>query len=193
MSRSEEDIIVHHILRSEDNVGYAFDVANAYPKARHRLIAKEMSALKQLLQDQLGPDVAFPEDGFGAAWIARYATFSVRVRSWPEDITVAIQADASDARQLFLGVTDAGASADPDLRRHLNTALSKLKSSGMENVWAWWYELDPPYRDWNTKDAMIRFHNGDAAKDFAGWIVKAARIVQAVLEERTTGETPGST
>lgn len=191
-SNEEEDIVVQHILRSEENVGHAVDVANAYPKARLRLIAKEMSALKRLLRGQLGPDVTFPEDGFSAAWIPRYATFSVRRRSWPEDITVAIQADASDARQLFLGVTDAGPSAEPDLRRRLNGALSQLKPRGEENVWVWWYELDPPYLDWSTKEAMIRFHSGSAAKDLAGWIVEAARIVQAVLEEPTTGRTSGS-
>lgn len=192
-SSEEEDIIVQHILRSEENVGHAVDVANAYPKARLRLIAKEMSALRQLLRDQLGQDAEFPEDGFSVPWMGRDATFSLRMRSWPEDITVAIQAELSDARQLFLGVTDAGESAEPDLRRRLNVALSHYKFGGMENVWAWWYELDSPYRDWNTKEAMIRFHNGSAAKDLAGWIVEAARIVQAVLEEPTTGRASGST
>lgn len=176
MKTSETPVIARHI---RDHLDLAYDVAATYPEVHRQLLREGLAAMKEHLHAAIPPGELEITDGFSPDPYQRYVHLSARRRTWPAGIAVAIEPQATNARQLIIGLL---AQPPAQIPSEAVTKLNRdIRAGNASNHWAWWYMLDAPYRHWDEKRAVLAFGNGDAPKELAAQLLAVIRTADPLI------------
>ena len=200
-SSSEEEIILEHALSNQEDLDTTLDIAFAFSELRRRIIVGFLEKLGTFVLDEFrrrSDDESEWEiviDDYHrdlrSSPLEKYLRFGFGKTSWRRQYGVALEPHKDNACDVRIGVwreynqtTKMGAPRfQPNglLRDELN---HRIRNGGTNDnpYWEWHYALDAPYRNWNTKEALIKLYNGQKAVEdlgqyFVSIIEKAAPII----------------
>lgn len=174
MTTTRDEIVAQHIMKDTHNLELALDVVAAYPIVRDKLIRDAMAKIKHRLQEHFASTELEIEDSFTVDPAAKYATFVMRDPSWPAGLRVGLQADRREAGYLFLGVHVADDATVPE---GLNDALDVVRRGLTSPAWPWYYWLEGPHLNWNTKEALLLLRAGETVNVVSTGLIEVARAL----------------
>ena len=200
-SSIERDIILKHALSNPENLETTLDIGLALSDLREKIIKGFLDQLEESVLGQLNQRSDKSEweividayhHNLRESPLKRYLRFGFGKESWGNQYGVALEPLKDNACEVIVGVwrrydekTKKGAQRfqpKDHLRKELNHKIRNGRTNG-DPYWEWHHPLDDPYRNWNTKEALIKLHNGEAVeyigKKFVEIINKAAPIIDA--------------
>jgi len=183
MNPNEQAVIAQHIRKHLD---LAYDVAATLPKVREELIREGIRALKRILVSSFEAGELEVVETFSEAPFAKNAYLSARHRMWPAGVTVSMEADASLARYVFLGLHVEPPTTVP--AKVIETLDRRLRSGRASNDLVWWHWLDDGFQHWDERAAVLAFGNGDAPERLASFILDVVNVVHPFLSSEEPSE-----
>ena len=187
MRDSERAMIIEHIMDATmpNNLATALDTADViYDGKKQVVVAGAEALVAHVTTSDPTADLRCVEDSLRKDPMRSGVRLEFRYEHWPLGHTVGIFADGGNASKVFIGVTGRG-----PLEERLQRLLNEYHAggSGTEH-WPWWYWLAPPFNQLTSKEAVLRLHSGEAAKELAAQIRDVVAIVDTFYgEARSTG------
>ena len=196
-SSTERDIILEHALRNQENLETALDIVFSFPGLQEQIIVGFLNKLEKFVLDELG-------DPDGSKWkvnngslrdspLGKGKVFSFGNKSWGDQYGVALAPEKGNVREVAIGAY--GRTTKPRVGRLKETldailkaldATIKLRETDEDEngLLHWRYSYpDAPYRDWNTKDALIKLYNGKAVEDLGPDLVQIINVAAPIIDK----------
>ena len=196
--RNEREITLAHALERE-NLGTTLDIGLAFPALRERIIVGFLDKLEKFVLDKLKqrPDASewgiFIEDDdhdLRKPPLKRYQYFGFGKISWKKQYGVALQPQSDNAGDVIIGIwrqydekTGTGVQRIDLLFQELNN----IRNGKHSDWWEWYHFLEDPYRNWNTKEALIKLHNGEAVEHIGSKLGQIINVAAPIIDEHVRG------
>lgn len=189
---TERDTILKHALEKE-NLETALDINSAFKGDLHgQIIVGFLAELKKYVLDTLG-DLDEREwqldKNLVDSPLQAHKSFGLKKNAWNGQYAVILAPQQNDARDFRIGVwKQKDEPSQPSLKSKLDDTFSR--NGDANNWWEWYHYLDAPYRNWNTKEALIKLHDGEAVEpigqEFVEIIKVAARIIDTHVQKSSS-------
>ncbi|MCY4614658.1 MAG: PD-(D/E)XK nuclease family protein [Nitrospira sp.] len=182
---SERDIILKHVLSNSENLETTLDIGFAFNELRKRIIVGFLDKLEEFILDRLADASEWKIDrSLVDSPLTTYSWFGFKKSAWNDKYGVALEPQSANAGDVIIGIwrqydekTGTGVRRIDPLFQELNN----IRNGRHSDWWEWHHFLEDDYTDWNTKEALIKLHNGEAVeyigKKFVEIIDKAAPII----------------
>lgn len=182
-SQKEQEIILAHALEEKNlktalDIGFAFNVDGG--ELHKRIIVGFLDKLEGFVLKERGDrQWHVKHDGLRLSPLTNDSHFSFGKKSWGERYEVGLQRHKPGA---FIGVWRETETLSIDgLKKTLD---DKLKLRGNVDKYGWNYYLKDPYRNWNTTEALIKLHNGEAVEYIGTKLVKIIKEVEPIIDKQ---------
>ena len=199
-SSDEREIIFAHALKDQEHLKTTLEISFAFPELRKRIIHDFLDSLEEFVLDMLGhpneSEWRFIIDEYHhdlrKSPLEKYRRFGFGKTSWRRQYGVALEPHKDSACDVRIGVwreynqtTKMGAPRfQPNglLREELN---NKIRNGGdtLNDWWEWSHFLDAPYRNWDTKEALIKLYNGEAVRYIGDELVSIIKVAEQFIDE----------
>jgi hypothetical protein len=185
-ARSEQDVIIDHALRDEENLAIAIKIGLAYPELCGRVIAGFLEAVVHELTPRLG-----------AKWkIARchdtaelgkkeVVLLSATYLGSPGDFRVELNGlESGFPKTVYLAVRCDTAATESSRLEHVRATINDGYASGRKTDYSlWWRPIDKAYSQWGGEETTVLLHRkGDTLTYFAGHLERLALSVEKGLK-----------
>lgn len=196
----ERNLIFNHALENEKNLEIVFKINSAFDdklELHRRIIVQFLDKLEKFVLNELGdPDMlewdVNKDKPLLDSPLDQYNHFSFRKKSWGTLYGVGLQPHEANACEVIIGVwrqynetTRRGArrfTPRDRLTRELNAKIRNGDPNGNPH-WEWCHPLDAPYRNWNTKEALIKLYNGEAAQQIGQKLVDIIKVAAPIIDK----------
>ena len=197
-SSSEREIILEYALKKE-NLGTTLDIGLAFPALRERIIVGFLDKLEKFVLDKLKqrPDASewgiFIEDDdhdLRKPPLKRYQYFGFGKTSWKKQYGVALQPQSDNAGDVIIGIwRQYDEKTGTGVRRIdlLFQELNNIRNGKHSDWWEWYHFLEDLYRNWNTKEALIKLHNGEAVEYLGQYLVNIIEVAAPIIDAHVRG------
>ena len=193
-SSTERDIILEHALRNQENLETTLDIGLAFLALRERIIVGFLDKLEKFVLDKLKqrPDasewgifIEGDDHDLRKPPLKRYQYFGFGKQSWKKQYGVALQPQSDNARDVIIGIwrqydekTGTGVRRI-DLLFH---ELNNIRNGKHSDWWEWYHFLEDPYRNSNTKEALIKLYNGEAVEKLGQDLVRIINLAAPIID-----------
>lgn len=183
MNVNELDIIVEHSLSSIQNLDTALSIHAAYDAIRHRVVSEAVTAIEAHLHTMpFDKELEIEDMGFKLNPIPGHSNLTMRLNTWPSNLSVRLSSDLAGAREVFIGVHDKLNGSD--FREHLIDRLFPGGHSYASYGWQWWYYLEQPLRAWSNKAALLELRNPEVISKLAIDLEAIIKVLDDLLREQ---------
>ena len=191
----ENKMILEHALASEDNLKTALEINSAFNgDLDRRIFVGFLDKLEEFVLDKLRqqlPDASEWEVivvDLRRSPFDKSTDFSFGKRSWGTQYRVALEPKKDNACDVILGVWREENTPRFQPENLLKQALDRTIGEGNNNNdkgWEWFQHLKDPYRNWGTKDGLIRlkFHEDEAIKHIGEKLVDIIKVAAPIIDE----------
>ena len=201
-SSDEREIILEHALKNQENLETTLDIGFAFSELRRRIIVGFLEKLGTFVLDELrqhsddGSEWEIVIDDYHrdlrSSPLEKHLRFGFGKTSWRRRYGVALEPHKDNACEVIIGVwreynkkTKRGArrfQPQDHLRKELN---HKIRNVGTNDnpYWEWHHALDVPYRNWNTKETLIKLYNGEAVEKRGQEFVRILKVAERIIDE----------
>ena len=182
MNASERAMMIEHIMDPSmpNNLDVALDTADVIYDVQKQILVRGVNGVIQGVIAGDGSDqLQCFDESLTKDPMKRYAGLSLRKDHWPEGLSIGLEAQNGNAGNFVIGIVNGSEPVDERLRSmligfHAGAAPTKL--------WPWLYMVEAPYDRWTRKEALVRFHSGEAVKDLTSQLTNIVRIIDKFCE-----------
>ena len=195
----ESKMILEHALASEKNLKTTLDIGLAFSDLKEKIIHDFLDKLEKFVLEKLQEDPSqYPN---ASEWIVtceslrhspleKYKKFMFGKDMWKNQYGVALEPQGDDACGVILGVwreSDETKNIGPRFRQEDLSKLNNIRSGKTTNCYEWHYYLDLPYPNWNTKEALIKLHDGEAVEPIGKELVEIIKVAEPIIDKHVRG------
>ena len=189
-SSTERDIILEHALRNQENLETTLDIGFAFSELRKRIIVGFLDKLKGFVLEKLGdPDKSKwkvnddSDDSLRNCPLEQYKAFSFGKKSWKNHgVALESQKDGNVIIDVWRKPSVPRFQPEDLLRKELNHSVRQGQGAPSNKYWEWYHYLDDPYRNWNTKETLIKLYNGEAVEKLGQDLVRIIEVAEPIID-----------
>ena len=199
---SDRDILLEHALSNQKNLEIMLNINFELDELRKRIITGFLDKLEEFVLDKLKPrsdssewEIVIDADhrNLRESPLEKCLRFGFGKNSWENQYGVALEPQQDNAGDVRIGVwrwyDEANDTGAPRFEPEELKELNKIRPGGNNNWWEWHYLLDAPYRDWGTKDGLVKlkFHENEALNHIGQKLVKIIEVMAPIIDARVQG------
>lgn len=188
--RNEGEIILAHALENEENLRTTLDIGLTYNELCKQIIVDFLNNLETFVLDKLNDATEWEiEDDLRKLPLKKYH-FGFRKKTWKKQYGVALEPQSGNAGDVIIGI---GRQYDEIGTRGRRIDLlfqelnNKIRNGRRSDWWEWYHFLDNSYRNWNTKEALIKLHNGEAIEHIGKKFIEIIEVATPIIDEHVRG------
>jgi hypothetical protein len=183
MKPSEEaDVIVKHAFESQRKLRIAAKVGLAFPRIKERIVREFVQSLVGKLNPRLGKSWAV-EDSWSEAPLVRGSYIAAYRTTWNENASIGLHCEKTGPSDLdfFIWLGKQKTPLVAELKEALDERYAHGQRGGSN---PWWKFVDPPYRDWNTEEALIGlWKQHEAVEYYTSHLLRICKIAGPFLDK----------
>jgi len=177
-----DESIREYILASEQNVGIAAAVSQAWPEARDQLVSAFLSRLEVKLAEKLQGWKYGHENSF---FVHQYPNFSFCKPAWENQYWIVLECH-DYGRKMIFGVTrNEEQLKNRPFNEKLLDAMKTLDPSASARKW-WEAQMTmrSPAADWRTPEVLWRIHKDETfLADVAEQLLAVAKVSEKIVDQ----------
>ena len=207
-SSSEREIILEYALRNQENLGTTLDICLTFHALRERIIVGFLDKLEKFVLDKLkqrpdasewGISIEDDDHDLRKSPLNRYWYFGFGKKSWKKQYGVALQPQSANACDVIIGIwrqydekTKKGAPKFQPEDLLKKALVDEIRNGKRTKYWEWCHLLEDT-QNWNTKEALIKLHNGEAVKVIGPYLMKIIKVAAPIIDGHIRGSSKNKT